>query len=72
MATRNGFRNWPILLLTKNYRGEPNTVIEDLNLPSPVIRSHYGNGFINQYVRDHVDLRILETFVDRGQLRKTV
>jgi hypothetical protein len=75
-----------------------------------VIRSHYGNGFIKQYVRDHLILRtesasnnvkdygvnkavenlpvlretlsaindnylnvqqdILETFVDRGQLRK--
>src|SRR5437016_13530741 len=78
--------------------------------PSAVIRSHYGNGFIKQYVRDHLNLRtepatnnvtdygvnkavenlpqlrtkmasiidnylevqqdILETFVDRGQLRK--
>ena len=96
--------------VTKNYRGELKTVIEDLDLPNPVIRSHYGNGFIKQYVRDHVDLRtepasnnvadygvkkavenlpqlrqamgsvidnyldvqqdILETFVDRGQLRK--
>jgi hypothetical protein len=96
--------------VTRNYRGELKTVIEDLDLPNPVIRSHYGNGFIKQYVRDHVDLRtepasnnvadygikkavenlpqlrqamgavidnylnvqqdILETFVDRGQLRK--
>ncbi len=79
-------------------------------MPNPVIRSHYGNGFIKQYVRDHLNLRtetatndvtdygvrkavehlpqlrekmasitdnyldvqqdILETFVDRGQLRK--
>jgi hypothetical protein len=85
-------------------------VIEDLDLPNPVIRSHYGNGFIKQYVRDHLNLRtepatndvtdygvkkaienlpqlrekmssivdryhdvqqdILETFVDRGHLRK--
>jgi len=85
-------------------------VIEDLDLPNPVIRSHYGNGFIKQYVRDHLNLRtetatndvtdygvrkavenlpqlrqkmasindnyldvqqdILETFVDRGQLRR--
>jgi hypothetical protein len=77
-----------------------------------VIRSHYGNGFIKQYVRDHLILRteaasnnvndygvnksvenllllrnalapindnylnvqqdILETFIDRGQLRKLV
>jgi hypothetical protein len=96
--------------VTRNYRSELKTVIEDLDLPNPVIRSHYGNGFIKQYVRDHVDLRtepasnnvadygvkkavenlpqlrqamgsvvdnyldvqqdILETFVDRGQLRK--
>src|SRR6516162_9114634 len=81
-----------------------------MDLPNPVIRSHYGNGFIKQYVRDHLILRtesasnnvkdygvnksvenlavlrerlsaindsylnvqqdILETFVDRGQLRK--
>ena len=81
-----------------------------MHLPNPVIRSHYGNGFIKQYVRDHLMLRteaatnnvndygvkksvenlpqlrhklaaisdsyqniqqdILETFVDRGQLRK--
>jgi hypothetical protein len=27
------------------------------NPKRPVIRSHYGNGFIKQYVRDHVDLR---------------
>jgi hypothetical protein len=77
---------------------------------NPVIRSHYGNGFIKQYVRDHLILRtesasnnvkdygvnksvenlavlrntlsaindnylnvqqdILETFIDRGELRK--
>jgi len=81
-----------------------------LDLPNPVIRSHYGNGFLKQYVRDDRLLRtelatnnvydynvnkdiehlpelhqklsgivdnyhnvqqdILETFVDRGQLRK--
>jgi hypothetical protein len=81
-----------------------------MELPNPVIRSHYGNGFIKQYVRDHRILRtepatnnvtdyninksvdnlaalrtamstitdnylnvqqdILETFVDRGQLRQ--
>jgi len=96
--------------ITKQYRGKLQTVIEDLNLPNPVIRSHYGNGFLKQYVRDHVLLRtepasnnvadygvkkavenlpqlrtkisavidnyhnvqqdILETFIDRGQLRK--
>ena len=43
--------------VTKHYRGELKTVIEDIDLPSPVIRSHYGNGFIKQYVRDHLNLR---------------
>jgi hypothetical protein len=96
--------------VTKQYRGKLQTEIEDMHLPNPVIRSHYGNGFIKQYVRDHLILRtesasnnvkdygvnksvenlpllreklsaindnylnvqqdILETFVDRGQLRK--
>jgi len=96
--------------VTKQYRGKLQTVIEDMNLPNPVIRSHYGNGFVKQYVRDHLLLRtepasnnvndygckkavenlpqvrkkmsevidnyhnvqqdILETFVDRGQLRR--
>jgi hypothetical protein len=43
--------------ITKHYRGKLQTVIEDMNLPNPVIRSHYGNGFVKQYVRDHVLLR---------------
>src|SRR3982751_989179 len=43
--------------VTRHYRGKLQTVIEDLDLPNPVIRSHYGNGFIKQYVRDHVVLR---------------
>jgi hypothetical protein len=34
------------------------TVIEDINLPNPVMRSHYKNGFIKQYARDN---RILRT-----------
>ena len=33
------------------------TEIEDMDLPNSVIRSHYGNGFIKQYVRDHLILR---------------
>ena len=85
-------------------------MIEDLDLPNPVIRSHYGSGFVKQYVRDDRLLRtepatnsvydygvnkdvenlpqlqdrmsaiidnyhnaqqdILESFIDRGQLRK--
>lgn len=96
--------------VTKQYRGKLQTVIEDLDLPNPVIRSHYGHGFAKQYVRDGRILRtepatnnvydyrvkkdienlpqlqqamsgiidncqnvqqdILETFVDRGQLRE--
>jgi hypothetical protein len=96
--------------ITRRYHGQLQTVIEDLDLPNPVIRSHYGHGFIKQYVRDHCLLRtepatnnvndygikkavehlpalrdklstvvdtylnvqqdILETFVDRGQLRR--
>ncbi|PYV83699.1 MAG: hypothetical protein DMG05_25685, partial [Acidobacteria bacterium] len=92
------------------YPGQLQTVIEDLDLPNPVERSHYQHGFIKQYVRDHLlwrteaatndvtdysvgkavehlpELRhkmhaitdryqevqqdILETFVDRGQLRQ--
>jgi hypothetical protein len=96
--------------VTRQYRGKLQTVIEDIHFPNPVIRSHYGNGFIKQYVRDHLMLRteaatnnvndygikkavenlpklrqrlasindnylniqqdILETFVDRGQLRQ--
>jgi hypothetical protein len=94
----------------KTYRGKLQTVIEERDLPHPVIRSHYGHGFIKQYVRDRLVLRtkpvtnnvtdhgvrkavdhlphlrdklrslvdtyltvqqdILETFVDRGQLRQ--
>jgi hypothetical protein len=96
--------------LTKLYRGKLQTVIEDIHLPNPVIRSHYRNGFIKQYLRDHLILRtepatnhvaddgvrkavehlpqlrqrlgaiidnylnvqqdLLETFIDRGQLRQ--
>jgi hypothetical protein len=44
--------------ISKHYRGKLQTEIEDMNLPNPVIRSHYRNGFIKQYVRDH---RILRT-----------
>jgi hypothetical protein len=96
--------------VTKEYKGKLQTVIEDLDLPHPVIRRHYGHGFAKQYVRDDRILRtqpatnnvydygvekdvenlsqlrnrmseivdhyhevqqdVLETFVDRGQLRK--
>src|ERR1700741_2792730 len=43
--------------VTKQYRGKLQTEIDDMNLPNPVIRSHYRNGFIKQYVRDHLILR---------------
>jgi hypothetical protein len=96
--------------VTREYKGKLQTVIEDLDLPNPVIRSNYGHGFAKQYVRDDRVLRtepatnnvydygvnkdvknlpqlrdrmseivdnyqnvqqdILETFIDRGQLRK--
>jgi hypothetical protein len=96
--------------VTKEYKGKLQSVIEDLDLPNPVIRSHYGHGFSKQYVRDDRLLRtepatnnvydygvnkdvenlpqlrtrmseiidnyhnvqqdVLETFIDRGQLRK--
>jgi hypothetical protein len=43
--------------VTKQHRGKLQTEIEDMDLPNPVIRSHYRNGFIKQYVRDHLCLR---------------
>jgi hypothetical protein len=41
----------------KNYAGKLKTVIEALDLPHPVIRSHYKSGFLKQYVRDDSNLR---------------
>ena len=43
--------------ITRHHRGKLQTEIEDMHLPNPVIRSHYGHGFIKQYVRDHLILR---------------
>ena len=43
--------------VTRRHGGKLQTVIEDLNLPNPVIRSHYRKGFLKQYVRDHFILR---------------
>jgi hypothetical protein len=43
--------------ITEQYKGKLQTVIEDMNLPNPVMRSHYKNGFIKQYVRDNRLLR---------------
>ena len=96
--------------VTKLHHGKLETEIEQMDFANPVIRSHYRNGFIKQYVRDHLILRteastnnvtdygvrkavdnlpalrttlsaindnylnvqqdIVETFIDRGQLRK--
>jgi len=35
--------------VTKQYKGKLQTVIEDLELPNPVIRSHYGKGFLKRW-----------------------
>jgi hypothetical protein len=43
--------------VTRRHGGKLQTVIEDLNLPNPVIRSHYRKGFLKQYVRDRFILR---------------
>jgi hypothetical protein len=37
----------------KTHQGKLQTVIEDLDLPNPVIRSHYKNGFIKQWQACH-------------------
>src|SRR5208282_700923 len=47
--------------ITKQHRGKLQTEIEDMHLPNPVIRSHYRNGFVKQYVRDHLILRLRVT-----------
>src|SRR5207245_7876474 len=43
--------------ITRPHARNIQTVIEDLNLPNPVIRSHYRKGFLKQYVRDRFLLR---------------
>ena len=43
--------------IQKRHAGKLQAVIEDLDLPNPVIRSHYKNGFLKQYVRDDSNLR---------------
>ena len=43
--------------VTQQYQGKLQTAIEDLDLPNPVMRSHYGHGFAKQYVRDNRLLR---------------
>jgi hypothetical protein len=41
----------------QEYKGKLQSVIEDRDLPNPVIGSHYGHGFAKQYVRDDRLLR---------------
>src|SRR5207253_5410034 len=43
--------------ITRHHADKLQTVIEDMNLPNPVIRSHYRKGFLKQYVRDRFLLR---------------
>jgi hypothetical protein len=43
--------------VTREYKGKLQTVIQDFNLPNPVIRSHYGIGILRQYVREDRLLR---------------
>src|SRR5208283_5051055 len=43
--------------VTKSDRGKLQTEIQKMHFPNPVIRSHYRNGSIKQYVRDHLVLR---------------
>ncbi len=43
--------------VSSRYRGKRQTDIKNMHLPNPGIRSDYANGFIKQYVRDHVLLR---------------
>ena len=38
--------------ITSRHSGKLQTEIEEMHLPKPVVRSHYGNGFIKQYVRE--------------------
>ena len=40
--------------VTKLHHGKLQTEIKHMDLANPVIRSHYRNGFIKQYVRDHL------------------
>ena len=55
--------------ISRHHRGKLQTEIEDMNLPNPVIRSHYGSGFIKQYLRDHL---IFRTLSPRATMSTTV
>jgi len=43
--------------ITRAHKGKLQTVIEDLNPPNPVMRTHYKSGILKQYVRDRYILR---------------
>jgi hypothetical protein len=43
--------------VTRQYKGKLQTELEDLDLPNPVLRTHYAHGFAKQYVRDDRLLR---------------
>jgi hypothetical protein len=60
--------------VTKRYRGKLQTVIQELEEPNPVIRSHYGHGFVKQYGRDHLLLRTEPATNNVGDygVRKTI
>jgi hypothetical protein len=57
-----------------HHHGKLQTCIHDFHLPHPVIRSHYGHGFVKQYVRDHLLLRTEPATNDVGDygIRKAV
>ena len=48
----------------RTHSGKLKSCIDDMKLANPVIRSHYKNGFIKQYVRDHRLLRAEATTND--------
>jgi hypothetical protein len=50
--------------VTRRHRGKLETLIEQLDLPNPVIRSYYLESSIKQYVRDHLLLRTEATSND--------
>lgn len=52
--------------ISRRHAGKLQTCIEDMHLPNPVIRSHYKNGFIKQYVRDN---RLLRTEATTNNVR---
>ena len=61
--------------VTKHYNGQLQTVIEDLDLGNPATNNvtDYGVKKADSITDNYLDVQqdILETFVDRGQLRKS-